>query len=158
MFSRTVKRFLRQVSDSVFLHFQIVIMKEKIPGLISALLIVLFVYAACAKLFNYRQFIVQLGPSPLIGSYSVIIAWLIPATELVVAAMLAVKNTRFYGLLLSLFLLIVFTGYIAAMLLSGTNLPCSCGGAITGLSWKEHVLFNLFFIGISTLRSYFRTE
>ena len=126
-------------------------MKKRIPDIITALLIVLFVYASVSKFFNYTQFIVQIGLSPLIGSYSGIIGWLIPATELLIVLMLTVKNTRFYGLLLSLFLLIVFSGYIAAMLLSGIHLPCSCGGLISELSWKEHLLFNLFFIGISTL-------
>jgi len=121
------------------------------PDIISALLIVLFVYASVSKLFNYTQFIVQLGQSPLIGPYSGITGWLIPATELLIVLMLTVKNTRFYGLLLSLFLLVVFTGYIAGMLLSGIHLPCSCGGLISELSWKEHLLFNLFFITLSII-------
>jgi hypothetical protein len=29
------------------------------------------------------------------------------------------------------------------------NLPCSCGGIISKLSWKQHILFNLFFIMLS---------
>ena len=133
-------------------------MKKRIPDIITALLIVLFVYASVSKFFNYTQFIVQIGPSPLIGSYSGIIGWLIPATELLIVLMLTVKNTRFYGLLLSLFLLIVFSGYIAAMLLSGTHLPCSCGGLINNLSWKEHLLFNLFFIVLSTIALLFEEK
>jgi hypothetical protein len=124
-------------------------MKKKIPDIICALLIVLFVYASGSKLFNYNQFIMQLGHSPLIGSHAEILAWLIPTIELVVVILLTVYSTRFYGLLLALFLLIIFTGYIAGMLLSGSHLPCSCGGVISGLSWKEHLMFNLFFMALS---------
>jgi hypothetical protein len=35
------------------------------------------------------------------------------------------------------------------MLAFDTSLPCSCGGIIAKLSWKEHVVFNLFFIANS---------
>jgi len=121
-------------------------MKKKIPDIICALLIVLFVYAAGSKLFNYNQFIMQLGHSPLIGSHAGILAWLIPTIEGVVVILLTVYSTRFYGLLLALFLLIVFTAYIAGMLLSRTHLPCSCGGVISQLTWKGHLVFNFFFI------------
>jgi hypothetical protein len=125
-------------------------MKQKIfTEIISFLLTLLFVYAATAKLLEYPRFKDQLSVEPLIASYKNILAWLLPAVELGVAALLTVKNTRFYGLYASLILLIVFTGYIAGMLLSATSLPCSCGGVINGLSWKEHLLFNLFFIAIS---------
>jgi hypothetical protein len=31
------------------------------------------------------------------------------------------------------------------------NLPCSCGGIISKLSWKQHIIFNLFFIVLSVI-------
>lgn len=124
-------------------------MKNRITDIICALLAVLFVYAASSKLFDYNQFRVQLGNSPLIALYAGVIAWVVPTVELVIVLILTVKNTRSYGLQLSLVLLIIFTGYIAGMLLSGTHLPCSCGGVISGLSWKEHLLFNLFFMALN---------
>ena len=125
-------------------------MKKKVTiELIVFLLILLFVYAATSKLWEYNNFKIQLGNSPYLKSVAGIIVWLVPAMELVTALMLTLKRTRFYGLLTSLFLLIVFTGYIAGMLLSGSPLPCSCGGVISELSWKEHLVFNLFFVTIS---------
>ena len=87
--------------------------------------------------------------APLIASYAGILSWLIPTIEMVIVMMLTIYSTRFYGLLSSLFLLIVFTMYIAGMLLSGSHLPCSCGGVISRLSWKEHLVFNLFFMALS---------
>ena len=122
-------------------------MKQKVTiELIVFLLILLFVYAATSKLWEYNAFIIQLGNLPFLKPFAGIIARLIPTIELGIALMLTVKSTRFYGLLTSLFLLIVFTGYIAGMLLSGSPLSCSCGGIIRELSWGQHLIFNLFFI------------
>jgi hypothetical protein len=125
-------------------------MKQKIfTEIISFLLTLLFVYAATAKLLQYSRFQDQLSVEPFIATYKNIIAWLLPVTELAIAMVLAIKNTRLYGLYASLLLLIIFTAYITGMLLLAASLPCSCGGVISGLSWKEHLLFNLFFIAIS---------
>lgn len=117
--------------------------------IICTLLILLFVYAGVSKLLGYAEFRMQLGRAPFIASYAGIIAWLVPTIELVIVAMLTIMRTRKMGLYASLILMIIFTGYIAGMLLSGTHLPCSCGGVINGLSWGQHLMFNIFFILLS---------
>jgi len=119
--------------------------------IISSLLILLFVYAALSKLFEYSGFKVQLRNSEWLKPFAGIIAWLVPAIELAISLMLTVKVTRILGLYASLILLLVFTLYIAGMLLSGMRLPCSCGGIIQQLSWKQHLLFNLFFLLLSLI-------
>ncbi len=124
-------------------------MKKWIPDIICGLLIVLFVYAASSKLFDYTQFSTQLGRSPLIASYAGIIAWLVPTIELIIAGLLTIRVTRITGLYASFILLLTFTLYIAGMLLLGENLPCSCGDVINTLSWKQHLVFNLFFMALS---------
>ncbi len=116
---------------------------------ICFMLTLLFVYAAFSKLFIYTEFERQLSASPLLKSYAGVLAWLVPAMELLIAGMLIVMATRLSGLYASFLLLLVFTGYIAGMLFFQKNLPCSCGGAIGALSWKQHLFFNLFFIGLS---------
>ena len=106
----------------------------------------LFVYAATSKLWEYNTFIIQLDNSPYLKSVAGIIVWLVPTIESGIALMLTVKSTRFYGLHAALFLLLLFTFYIAGMLLSGEDLPCFCGGIVRELSWGHHLIFNLFFI------------
>jgi len=124
---------------------------KAIIEIISFLLTLLFVYAAAAKLLEETNFRHQLSLSPFVGQYAGTIAIVLPTVELATAALLTVKNKRFYGLLASLVLMFVFTGYIAAMLLSGIDLPCSCGGVISSLSWKEHLIFNLIFLALTIL-------
>ena len=123
--------------------------KETAIQIICALLVFLFVYAAASKLFDYTLFKMQLKNSPLIASYAGTIAWLLPIAEITIVVALTVTYTRLYGLYASLFLLLLFTFYIAGMLLSGVSLPCSCGGIIRELSWGQHLVFNLFFIALS---------
>ena len=125
-------------------------MKAKfILEIICFLLILLFVYAGCSKLMDYNAFKAQLSASPYIKNAASILAWLLPVIEIASAALLTVRITRLYGLIASMLLLLAFTGYISAMLLSGVHLPCSCGGVIKQLSWNQHLLFNLFFIMVS---------
>jgi hypothetical protein len=54
------------------------------------------------------------------------------------------------GLYASLVLMLAFTIYTAAVLLHAFKyVPCSCGGVIRKLTWPQHLVFNLFFVGIS---------
>jgi hypothetical protein len=125
-------------------------MKEKITTEFTAfLLILLFVYAAFSKLFNYSEFKIQLLQSPVVKSFAGVTAWLLPAIELCVAAALTVRATRLFGFYGSLILMNAFTLYIVLMLIEEKHLPCSCGGVIRQLSWKQHIWFNLFFLALS---------
>lgn len=123
--------------------------KQVLLSAVCFVLILLFVYAAFSKLFIYTEFERQLSTSPLLKTYAGILAWLVPAMELVIAGMLTVLVTRLTGLYASFLLLLAFTGYIAGMLFFQEHLPCSCGGIIEHLTWTQHLLFNLFFIGLS---------
>jgi hypothetical protein len=127
-------------------------MKQKITiEIICALLVLLFVYAAVGKLLAYDTFKIQLSNSPFLKPFAAIIVWLIPGAELFIAVMLTVMQTRKVALYASLILLVIFTLYITGMLLFAIHLPCSCGGIIQHLSWKQHLLFNLFFMVLTAI-------
>jgi hypothetical protein len=55
------------------------------------------------------------------------------------------------GLYPSFVLLFLFTIYIAAMLMTGAEMPCSCGGVLEELSWPAHVVFNSVYVLLSAL-------
>jgi hypothetical protein len=42
------------------------------------------------------------------------------------------------------------------MVLTSANLPCSCGGVIQQLSWKQHIVFNISFIVLGIAGIYFQ--
>jgi hypothetical protein len=119
--------------------------------LISSLLILLFVYTGLSKLYSVASFEAVLQQSPLISSGAGMLAWQLPLTELCIVLLLFFPSTRLVGLYGSLLLLSLFTFYLLYMLLFTPHLPCSCGGVIGSLGWKEHVGLNLVFIVLTVI-------
>ena len=112
---------------------------------ISLLFILLFVYAAANKLVDYRTFKFQLGRSPYVTGVAGLVAWVLPSGELLIATALIFKKTMFLGLYASFFLMLLFTGYIYAMLHYSYFIPCSCGGILSKMGWSLHFYFNMVF-------------
>jgi cytochrome c oxidase subunit IV len=123
--------------------------KETAIKIICTLLVFLFAYAAISKLLDYSTFQVQLSQSPYITRFANVIASALPAVELIVAVSFAFSHLRLFAFYAALFLLSLFTAYLVAMLNFSYYIPCSCGGLLSSLSWKEHILFNIVFILLS---------
>lgn len=118
---------------------------------ISNLLILLFVYAATSKWLDTVSFKTVITQSPLTGSFSDAVAWLLPVLELWTAGLLLHPGTRSAGLYAALMLMVGFTGYIMYVLLFASHLPCLCGEVIQYLSWHTHLLFNLAWILLAVI-------
>lgn len=118
---------------------------------IAALLIFLFTYTAVSKLVDLASFQRVLEGSPLLATGAGALAILLPLAELGTSLLLLFPRTRLAGLLLALSLLVLFTSYLGYMVLYAPHRPCSCGGVIRALSWKEHLVFNLVFLGLTSL-------
>ena len=116
--------------------------------LICSLLVLLFIYTGLSKLLDFSTFHLQLSKSPFITNYANAVAWILPAVEIVIALALVFKRTRLLGLYGSLFLMTMFTAYIYAMLHYSYDLPCSCGGIISKMSWTQHLWFNTGFTAL----------
>ncbi|RYG06440.1 MAG: hypothetical protein EOO02_00570 [Chitinophagaceae bacterium] len=115
-----------------------------------SLLIILWIYAAGSKLLEYNSFKHQLTLQHFPTSTENTMAWLLPSIEILAAILLTIPKTIRYGLYLSALLLTIFTLYVAFILTGIYNrAPCSCGGVLSMLSWKSHLLFNLTFLSIN---------
>lgn len=112
---------------------------------ISLLFILLFTYAAVSKLQEFTVFKIQLRQSPFIGEYANILAWGVPAIELLLSFILFFPNLKSIALWSSFLLMVIFTTYIVLVLHFSDSIPCSCGGVIASLSWNEHLIFNMAF-------------
>ena len=104
--------------------------------------ILLWVYAATAKLLEFESFSVQLGQSPLLSAYAGVLVWLVPLSEYVLSGLLLFPKTKKVGLYGSLCLMTAFTTYIIIILNYADFVPCSCGGILESLGWTEHLIFN----------------
>ena len=114
--------------------------------IISCLFIFLFVYAAVTKLTDIEKFRVQIGQSPLLTGIAGLVSWLVPATELLIAVLLIFPKYRLVGLLSSLTIMVMFTCYIFIIMNFSEHIPCSCGGVLQRLSWRDHLIFNMAFV------------
>ncbi len=121
----------------------------------TTILVLLWSYAAISKLLTYQATRFQLLGHKLIMNHAGLIAWLIPAMELALVVLILWSHTRRVGLYASAALLAVFTAYIIYMFMYYPAKPCSCGGVLTALSWRQHIVFNLAFMVPALLAGFF---
>lgn len=113
-----------------------------ISNVIVSLFILLFIYTATSKIFTFRDFDNVLHAVPIFGPFHLIIAVAIIGAEIIIGALLIIPLTKKAGLYATLAILIIFTVYLTYMVSFETRLPCSCGGILTQLSWKDHIWLN----------------
>ena len=126
---------------------------------ISALLILLFVYASLSKFIDFKTFYGEMNNQPLPNSWTPFLVWAIPCTEIGISVSLVFERTRllgFYGSLIVMGLFTIYTGIVLMHFFP--YVPCSCGGVIKRLSWTQHLILNLFFVAISIVGVIFQTR
>ena len=117
---------------------------------ISALLILLFLYASMSKFLDFHTFTGEMMNQPLPHYLTRFLIWFIPITEIVLCLLLLFERTRLLGLYGSLGFMSLFTIYSIIIILNFFGrIPCSCGGVIKRLTWRQHIVFNLFFVALS---------
>ena len=124
---------------------------KSIRETIAALLVFLFLYTGLSKYLDYQNFNTVLHRTPLINHYAGFVSVVLPAVELVVTILLIIPASRLIGLYCSLILLSMFTVYLIYMVSSRVDLPCTCGGVISQMSWKQHIIFNVVFVILSAI-------
>jgi putative oxidoreductase len=124
-------------------------MKMRIIKIISYAFILLFVYTALSKWFTYKIYLYDLSRSPELRQFAIPISIVVPAVELLAVSLLLFDRTLRKGLWLSFSLMVLFTLYVAYVLIYSPDLPCTCGGIIRELSWRQHLIFNLLFTGLA---------
>jgi len=118
-------------------------------------LIILWIYTAGSKLIDLDDFKRQLAFQPLGQIVNSALFILLPGVEILTSVLLVIRKTRLPGLFLSALMLIAFTVYVL-LVLTGyfTKVPCSCGGVLKSLSWKNHLIFNMVFLAINLIALY----
>lgn len=131
---------------------------SKLIEIIAAVFILLFTYTAVSKIIEAETFYSTLKKSPLVNDWAGILYWLLPLAELITVVLLFIPPLRWAGFYLSLALMLMFTAYISFMLLSSYKLPCTCGGILKKLSWKDHMLLNIILTILSAIAVMFEIK
>jgi hypothetical protein len=125
------------------------IKRTTIIEIVTVLNIIIFLYTGIAKIMDYTLFKEQLADSPILSWAATPVAIFIPVAEFAIVFMLVIPRWRLKGLYASFLIMTLFTAYIIAMFIIAPEMPCSCGGIIQQLSWKQHMVFNSLFILIN---------
>lgn len=134
------------------------IRNQYIPSLLTLLLLLLWIPAALDKIQDLEGFHRTLLQQPIPDRWAGILYWLLPVVEFVCAVLLvggAVNSPKTHrlrtgGFALSALLMLAFTAFILLGVLGWyQKRPCGCGSVITGLSWEQHLWFNVAFLLIS---------
>lgn len=110
------------------------------------LFVILFVYTAISKFLEFGLFKAQIGMSPVLAPVSTLVGWVVPLAEIIDSVMLLIPALRLKGLYLALAMMLSFTIYIILIMKLSAHLPCSCGGVIELLSWRDHLILNCAYI------------
>lgn len=114
------------------------------------LLAFMFVYTAVSKVYDWKETRFALHNQGFSDWMTEVLLYGLPMAEILVAITLLTPSFRKLGFVGSTMLMTSFTGYVAWIWLGfAERIPCSCGGVISSLSWGEHLIFNLVFLGIS---------
>lgn len=126
--------------------------KKLFTDLVVLLLIVLFLHTAISKFIDFEGFRSSINNQPFPDIFTPFLVWALPVIEIGIVILLLFGRTRRTGLYASLILMSLFTIYTALVLLGAfTKVPCSCGGVVAFLSWRQHLIFNLFFVLITAI-------
>lgn len=123
--------------------------------IISWLAIFLFVYTAYTKAVDFDRFQEGLARLAILRPFSTFLAAFIIISEFVIAGLLMFQRTILWGLYAFTGMLTGFTVFILYLLISGSKLPCYCGGVIESLNWVQHSWFNLAFIILGLVGIYY---
>lgn len=125
--------------------------RETVLTIISYAFILLFAYTALSKWMMFDIYLYDLKRSPDLGAFAWPIAILVPGAEMLIVALLLFKRTQKLAFIGAFLLMVVFTLYVAYVLIFKTARPCTCGGIIRQLSWPNHFIFNMIFTILAAL-------
>jgi len=114
--------------------------------ILCAVFILFWLYSAGFKLYNFDAFKQEMHSQVFPNGISNLLSYLIPAFEIMIAALLVYSATRLLGMTLSFLLMLIFTTYVGLALLDVYRyMPCNCVGLLgKNASWGANFILNLF--------------
>lgn len=131
---------------------------QMLVEVICTLICILFLYAAVSKLLEFDKFRIQLGLSPLLSPFAGVVSVFIPAVEIVLSILVFTRKYRFVALCGSYCLMVIFSAYIVWILNFSEFIPCSCGGILENMGWRQHLVFNMIFTALCGAGVWFETD
>jgi len=124
--------------------------KKNILTFLTIVLLALWIPVVLDKIAHFATFKHAVLRQPFPDTLAYIVSYALPVLEATVVFLLVWRRYRRWGFVMSTLLMAVFTGYIGLALWGAWGkIPCGCGSIISGMSWMQHLWFNLFFLLVS---------
>jgi len=116
----------------------------------TIVLLTLWIPVVLDKIINFEVFKSGIFRQPFDDSYAQVLIYLLPFLEGVAVIFFLIPALQRWAFALSSLLMLAFTLYVGAALAGAwEKLPCGCGSVLSGMTWKQHLFFNLFFLLLS---------
>lgn len=129
----------------IVVHFCLTHWRDIAVTFYGSFMMGLWIFVAYNKFSDFSGNMDAMLRQPLPRPLAIVLAYLIPTSEIMAAVLIGIKSTRLIGLVLSSLMMLAFTGYVGLALLHvwSDELPCSCG-LIIQISWKSHFILNIY--------------
>lgn len=118
-----------------------------LKNILLYLLIAFFSYTAINKLLNMTDFQIHIAKTSVFrGVWVDIVSWFAIAIEITSIILLVFKQKL--GLIVSKYMMILFTFYILYLYATNKYEICGCGGILNGLDFNYHLIINIVIIVI----------
>lgn len=125
--------------------------KNLITETIIFLLLIMWAYTFASKIFDFDTFDRQIKGAYLLSVGGTLLPYLLQLVHLGIVGLLINKNWRNVGLLVSLTVLVLYTGYLIYVLKFAPSIPCSCISLISGMNWTDQLYFNFIALTINII-------
>ncbi|TDK50836.1 MauE/DoxX family redox-associated membrane protein [Algoriphagus formosus] len=110
----------------------------------SYLLALLWTYTGLDKLIRFEQSRKAFHNQTFPAELAEVLSYAVPLAELLLAILLVIQLTRWWGYLGSILLLSVFITYVGLIWVGAfPRVPCNCAGLIDSMGWAAHMILNL---------------
>lgn len=116
--------------------------KNLITEIIIFLLLLMWAYTFVSKVLDFDTFRRQINGAYLLSSLGSPLPYLLQVLHLSLVVLLIKKSWRKIGLITSLSLLVLYTGYLIYILKFAPSIPCSCISLYSGFIWEDQLLVN----------------
>lgn len=125
--------------------------KNMITELSIFILILVWAYTFVSKIFDFETFARQIKGAYLLSSAGAILPYILQVVHIGIILLLLKKSWRKFGLITSLIITVVYTGYLIYILKFAPSIPCSCIAVFRGINWNDQLYFNFVVLAVNII-------
>jgi len=125
--------------------------KNIISELIIFFLLTIWAYTFGSKIFDFDTFVRQIRGAYLLADMGYYLPYILQAGHLLIVILLLNKKWRKLGLIISLSVLLLYTGYLVYILKFAPSIPCSCIAIFKGMNWNDQLYCNFLLLALNII-------